>query len=181
MEETMSHRENLTLPRISWTPRRVLSPLDRSPNLFALPSIASMDNFYKCILYGRVLEHLFLRGGGKSGDVVSPSMQPNHRITYERIPQFDYILRICSLINAKHLNIYTNTVEETQFGAMSSQVAICSRRIPLDGCTLLRCSLRNFEYTIHSDSSSLLCSTRFFLFSFSLSFHIPSNIHEEDR
>lgn len=111
-------------------------------------------------------EHLFLRfieDEAKVGTSFRHPMQPNHRITYGRIPQFDYILRICSLINAKHLNvyiyIYTNTIEETQFGAMSSQVAICSRRIPLDGCTLLRCSFRNFEYTIHSDSSSLLCST----------------------
>lgn len=54
-------------------------------------------------------EHLFLRfieEEAKVGTSFRHPMQPNHRITYGRIPQFDYILRICSLINAKHLNVY---------------------------------------------------------------------------
>lgn len=96
--------------RISWTPR-VLSPRWK-PQTFFPSSIASplIDNLYKCILYGRVrLEHLFYEFIGdeaKAGDVILPSMRPNHRITYGRIPQFDYILRISSLINTKHRYIY---------------------------------------------------------------------------
>lgn len=82
------------------------------PQTFFPSSIASplIDNLYKCILYGRVrLEHLFYEFIGdeaKAGDVILPSMRPNHRITYGRIPQFDYILRISSLINTKHRYIY---------------------------------------------------------------------------
>lgn len=96
--------------RISWTPR-VLSPRWK-PQTFFPSSIASplIDNLYKCILYGRVrLEHLsyeFIGDEAKAGDVILPSMRPNHRITYGRIPQFDYILRISSLINTKHRYIY---------------------------------------------------------------------------
>lgn len=49
-------------------------------------------------------------------------MQPNHRITYGRIPQFDYILRICSLINAKHLNVYIYIYEYDRRDAIWSDV-----------------------------------------------------------
>lgn len=123
-----------------------------------------MDNFYKCILYDPVPSIFFFglsrtrqKWGRRFAIDAAESSNYVRKDPAFRLYSSNLLPNKCKA--SKCIYIYEYTIEETQFGAMSSQVAICSRRIPLDGCTLLRCSFRNFEYTIHSDSSSLLCST----------------------
>lgn len=90
-----------------------------TPNLF-LPSIASpwMDNFYKCILYGCVpssVSSIFstslsgTRQKWRRHFAINAAESSNYVRWNGKIPQFDYILRISSLINTKHRYIYIYT------------------------------------------------------------------------
>lgn len=133
-EETMASTKLLSLgPLLSYflDTSSAFTAME-TPNLF-LPSIASpwMDNFYKCILYGCVpssVSSIFstslsgTRQRWRRHFAINAAESSNYVRWNGKIPQFDYILRISSLINTKHryIYIYIHEYEGTQFGAMSS-------------------------------------------------------------
>lgn len=124
-EETMASTKLLSLgPLLSYflDTSSAFTAME-TPNLF-LPSIASpwMDNFYKCILYGCVpssVSSIFstslsgTRQKWRRHFAINAAESSNYVRWNGKIPQFDYILRISSLINTKHryiyIYIYTNT------------------------------------------------------------------------
>lgn len=120
-EETMASTKLLSLgPLLSYflDTSSAFTAME-TPNLF-LPSIASpwMDNFYKCILYGCVpssVSSIFstslsgTRQKWRRHFAINAAESSNYVRWNGKIPQFDYILRISSLINTKHRYIYIYT------------------------------------------------------------------------